>query len=44
MAKNPKVNLVENAVEDRNIGTEENPNIIKLSKKLLEKEKEEYVK
>ena len=44
VAKNPKVKPVENAVEDRNIGTEENPKIIKLSKKLPEKEKEEYVK
>ena len=44
VAKNPKVKPIENAVEDRNIGTEENPKIIKLSKKLPEKEKEEYVK
>ena len=35
--------LVENAVEDRNIGTEENPKIIKLSKNFPVKEKEEYV-
>ena len=43
-AKNPKVKPVENDVEDRNIGIEENPKVIKLSKKLPEKEKEEYVK
>ena len=35
---------VGDAVEDKNIGTEENPKIIKLSKKLPEREKEEYVK
>ena len=34
VAKNPKVKPVENAVEDRNIGTEENHKIIKVSKKL----------
>ena len=44
VAKNPKVKLVGDAVEDKNIGTKENPKIIKLSKKLPEKEKEEYVK
>ena len=43
VAKSPKVNPVENAVEDRNIGTEENPKIIKLSKNFPVKEKEEYV-
>ena len=40
VAKNPKVKPVENAVEDKNIGTEENPKIVKLSKKLPEEEKE----
>ena len=44
VAKNPKVKPVENAIEDRNIGTKENPKIVKLSKKLPEREKEEYVK
>ena len=43
VAKNPKVKPVKNAIEDRNIGTEENPKIIKLSKNLPVKEKEEYV-
>ena len=37
VAKNPKVKPVGDAVEDKNIGTEENPKIIKLSKKLPEK-------
>ena len=44
MAKNPKVKPVDDAIEDKNIGTKENPKIVKLSKKLPEKEKEEYVK
>ena len=39
VAKNPKVKPAENVVEDRNIGTEENPKIVKLSKNLLVKEK-----
>ena len=43
VAKNPKVNPIENAIEDRNIGTEENPKIINLSKNFPVKEKEEYV-
>ena len=43
VAKNPKVKPVGDAVEDQNIGTEENPKIIKLSKKLPEREKREYV-
>ena len=43
VAKNPKVKPVGDAVEDKNIGTEENPRIIKLSKKLPEREKREYV-
>ena len=33
----------ENVVEYRNIGTEENPKIVKLSKNFPVKEKEEYV-
>ena len=37
VAKNPKVKLVEDDVEDRNIGTKENPKIIKVSNKLPEK-------
>ena len=43
VAKNPKVNPIKNAVEDRNIGTKENPKIIKLSKNFPVKEKDEYV-
>ena len=34
VAKNPKVKPTKNAVEDRNIGTQENPKIVNLSKKL----------
>ena len=34
VAKNPKVKPVDDAIEDKNIGTEEKPNIIKLSKSL----------
>ena len=44
VAKNPKVKPVDDAIEDKNIGTIENPKIVNLSKKLPEKEKEEYVK
>ena len=33
----------DNAIEDRNIGTKENPNIMKLSKNFPTKEKQEYV-
>ena len=43
VAKNPKVKPAENVVENRNIGTEENSKIIKLSKNLTVKEKEKYV-
>ena len=43
VAKNPKVKPDENVVEDRNIGTEENAKIIKLSKNFPVKEKEECV-
>ena len=42
--KDPKVKRVENAIEDKNIGIEENPKIVKLSKKFPAKEKHEYVK
>ena len=34
VAKNPKVKPIDDAIEDKNIGTEENPKIVKLSKKL----------
>ena len=44
VVKDPKVKHVENVVEDKSIGTEENTIIIKLSKKLPAKEKYEYVK
>ena len=40
VAKDPKVQPVENDVQDHNIGTEESPKIVKLSKKLPAKEKE----
>ena len=43
VAKDPKVKPADNAIEDRNIGTKENPKIVKLSKNLPTKEKEEYV-
>ena len=43
VAKNHKVKPAENVVEDRNIGTEENLKIVKLSRNLPVKEKEEYV-
>ena len=43
VAKDPKVKPTDNAVEDKNIGTEENPRIVKLSKNLPAREKEEYV-
>ena len=41
--RDPKVKPAENVVEDKNIGTEENPKIVKLSKKFPAKEKDEYV-
>ena len=43
VVRDPKFKLAENVVEDENIGTEENPIIVKLSKKLPDKEKHEYV-
>ena len=43
VAKDPKVKPADNAIEDRNIGTEENPKIVKISRNLSAKEKEEYV-
>ena len=43
VVKDPKLKPVENTIEDKNIGTEENPKVVKLSKKLLAKEKDEYV-
>ena len=43
VAKDPKVKLADNAIEDINIGTKDNPKIVKLSKNLPAKEKEEYV-
>ena len=43
VVKDLKVKPAENVVEDKNIGTEENPRIVKLSKKLPTKEKDEYV-
>ena len=43
VARDPKMKPVDDVVEEKNIGTEENPRIIKLSKKLPVKEKEDYV-
>ena len=43
VAKDPKVKPIDNAIEDKNIGTEESPKIVKLSKNMPAKEKEEYV-
>ena len=43
VAKDPKMKPTDDAVEDKNIGTEEDPRIIKLSKNLLVKEKEDYI-
>ena len=43
VVRDPKFKPVEKVVEDKDIGTEENPRIIKLSKKLSAKEKDEYV-
>ena len=39
VAKDPKVKPDDNAIEDRNIGTKENPKIVKLSKNFPIKEK-----
>ena len=39
VAKDPKVKPADNAIEDINIGTKENPKIVKLSKNLPAKEK-----
>ena len=39
VAKDPKVKPADNAIEDRNIGTKENPKIVKLSKNFPTKEK-----
>ena len=44
VAKEPKVDPATYVVEDINIGTEEDPKIIKLSKKLPAVEKDGYVK
>ena len=44
VARDPKVEPTTDALEDINIGTEGDPKIIKLSKKLPAKEKEGYVK
>ena len=40
VAKDPKVKLADNAIEDINIGTKENPKIVKLSKNVPAKENE----
>ena len=43
VARDPKMKPTDDVVEKKNIGTEQNPRIIKLSKNLLVKEKEDYV-
>jgi hypothetical protein len=44
VAKNPKITANEEEIEDCNIGTKEDPKIIKLSKKLNPEVKERYIK
>ena len=41
--KDPKVHPIENVVGYQNICTEETPRIVKLSKNMHAKEKEEYI-
>ena len=41
VSRDPKMKPADDVVEEKNIGTEENPRIIKLSKNLFVKEKEE---
>ena len=43
VAKDPKVKPVDNVVEEKNIGTEETPRIIKLSKIFPIKEKKKNI-
>ena len=43
VARDPKVEPAMDAIEDVDIGTEGDPKIVKLSKKLPTKEKEGYV-
>ena len=43
VAKDPKMKPAEDSFEDKNIGPEDHSKIIKLSKKLSSKEKEDYV-
>ena len=43
VAKDPKVKPVDNVVKDKNIGTEETPRIVKMSKNLPVNEKEKYI-
>ena len=43
VAKDPKMKPAEYFVEDKNIGTESHPKVIKWSKKLSAKEKEYYM-
>ena len=43
VAKEPKVQLVENDIEDQNIGIEDVPIIVKMSKNLPMAEKEKYI-
>ena len=43
VAKDPKVQPNENDLQDQNIGTEDSPKIVKLSKNLLAKENKRYI-
>ena len=43
VSKNMKMKPTNDAIKDKNIGTKENPNIIKLSKRFPNKEKEYYI-
>lgn len=44
MARNPKVSPSDAEVEECNIGTKQEPKIIKISKSLTKKNKERYIK
>ena len=43
VAKDPKFHPTENDSEDQNVGTQDSPKIVKLSRSLHVKEKEEYI-
>ena len=44
VSKDPKFQPTENDIEDQNVGTQDSPKIVKLSRNLPVKEKEEYTK